>query len=127
VGGPGDDRGEVIGAPDDWDGPRFFQTEIDPHAQAATGIDIKPPRLIKQVPPQYPIGAVKARIEGVVRIEAVTDIYGRVMKINVIAGHLLLRSAAVQAVKQWVYEPYIINGLPKPVMFIVSVHFRLNK
>lgn len=126
--GPGYSGGEVDGAPDDWtESPRFFQREIDPHAQASPLIDVKQPRLIKQVPPQYPLAAIKARIQGVVRIEAVTDIYGRVTRINVVDGHPLLRSAAVQAVKQWVYEPYIINGLPKPVMFIVKVHFKLNK
>ena len=126
--GLGDDSGLVPGAPDNWkESPPFYKTEIDPHAQASPLIDIKRPRLIRQVPPQYPINAIKARIQGVVRIEAVTDIYGRVTRINVIDGHLLLRAAAVQAVKQWVYEPYIINGLPKPVMFVVSVHFRLNK
>lgn len=124
--GPGGDIGEVIGAPDDWDeSPRFFKTEINPNDRALR-LNIKQPRLIKQVPPQYPVTAVRARIEGVVRVEAVTDIYGKVTKINVLDGHPLLRSAAVQAVKQWVYEPYIINGLPKPVMFTVKVYFKLN-
>lgn len=123
--GDGFDDGEVPGATGGEDSPRFYRTTIDPQASPLT--DIKQPRLIKQVPPQYPITAVKAHIQGVVRVEAVTDIYGRVIRINVIDGHPVLRGAAVQAVKQWVYEPYIINGLPKPVMFTVKVYFKLNK
>jgi TonB family protein len=62
-----------------------------------------------------------------VKIEASTDIYGRVVNVNVLKGHPLLRKAAAHAVKQWVYEPYIINGMPKPVKFTVNIHFRLQK
>jgi TonB family protein len=88
---------------------------------------IQPPRLIKRVSPIYPIAAKKAHIEGVVCIEAVTDIYGRVLKVRVTNGHPLLRSAAVQAVKRWIYEPYILNGIPRPVSFTVNVNFKLQK
>jgi TonB family protein len=85
------------------------------------------PKLIKRVAPRYPIAPLKARIQGTVKIEASTDIYGRVANVKVIKGHPLLRDAAVHAVRQWVYEPYMINGMPKPVKFIVDIHFRLQK
>jgi len=68
-----------------------------------------------------------AHIEGSVNIEAVTDIFGKVIKARVVSGHPLLVAAAVQAVKQWVYEPYIINGVPRPVVFTASVSFRLTR
>jgi TonB family protein len=88
---------------------------------------VQPPRLIKRVAPIYPVAPIKAHIEGVVTIEAVTDIYGRVVKVRVISGHPLLRYAAVQAVEQWIYEPYILNGLPRPVTFTVNVTFKLQR
>ena len=88
---------------------------------------VQPPRLIKRVTPDYPIAPRKAHIEGVVSIEAVADIYGRVVKVRVTSGHPLLRSAAVQAVRQWIYEPYILNGIPRPVTFTVNVNFKLQR
>ncbi len=88
---------------------------------------VQPPRLMKRVAPIYPIAPIKAHIDGVVTIEAVTDIYGKVVKVKVISGHPLLRYAAVQAVEQWIYEPYIINGIPRPVTFTVVVTFKLER
>jgi TonB family protein len=88
---------------------------------------VQQPRLIKRVAPIYPVVAKKAHIEGVVSVDAVTDIYGRVVKVRVTSGHPLLRGEAVQAVKQWIYEPYILNGIPRPVSFTVNVNFKLQK
>ncbi len=84
------------------------------------------PRLIKKVTPQYPEIALKARVQGRVIIEAETDIYGRVTTVKVIAGLGLLTAAAVEAVRKWVYEPYIINGFPRPVRFTVTLEFTLK-
>jgi protein TonB len=87
---------------------------------------VQMPRLMKEVRPIYPKVALKAHIQGNVVIEAATDIYGRVIRARVIAGSPLLKQAAIDAVKQWRYEPYIINGIPKPVIFTVTVIFRLQ-
>jgi len=84
------------------------------------------PRLIKKVTPVYPEIALKARIQGKVVIEAETDIYGRVTTVKVIAGSGLLTEAAVEAIKKWVYEPYIINGFPRVVRFTVTLEFTLK-
>lgn len=88
---------------------------------------VKPPRLIKEVKPIYPSVALRARIEGKVIVEAVTDIYGRVARARVINGHPLLNNAAKEAVKKWIYQPYIIRGIPKPVVFVVTVTFSLTR
>jgi hypothetical protein len=88
---------------------------------------IQKPHLIKKIEPLYPRTAILAHIQGIVIIEAVTDIYGRVVKTNVINGHPLLKQAAVQAVMQWIYEPYMVNGVPKPVIFTVNVNFTLQR
>jgi len=85
------------------------------------------PKLLKEVPPVYPMAARRAHIEGVVVIEAVTDVYGRVKKARVVRGHPLLNRSALEAVKQWIYQPYVIAGMPKPVIFSVTVYFRLNR
>ncbi len=86
---------------------------------------VEVPKLLKKVTPQYPRSAQMAHVQGIVFLEAVTDISGRVARVRVISGNPLLRPAAVAAVKKWIYEPYIINGVPKPVIFTVRVSFSL--
>jgi len=100
---------------------------VDDESYQGQPVQVTMPRLIKQVEPVYSLIAIKAHVQGFVIIEAATDIYGRVIKTRVISGHPLLKEAAIQAVNQWRYEPYIINGIPKPVIFTVSVNFRLQK
>ncbi|MCP4220517.1 MAG: energy transducer TonB [bacterium] len=87
---------------------------------------VRRPRLIQRVAPNYPTTARRAHVQGPVIIEAVTDIYGKVVTAKAVSGHPLLKNAAIVAVKKWVYEPYIINGIPKPVVFTVSVIFKLS-
>ncbi len=84
------------------------------------------PKLIKKVEPEYPKIAFRNRIEGVVRMVVLTDIYGKVSRIRVISGHPFLRTAAKKAVRQWVYEPVIVDGYPKPVLFVVVIRFQLT-
>ncbi|MCX7974942.1 MAG: energy transducer TonB [Candidatus Aminicenantes bacterium] len=69
---------------------------------------------------------MQARIEGVVILEATTDIYGRVQNVKVIRSVPLLDQAAIDAVRQWIYEPMIINGRPRGVIFIVTITFQLR-
>ena len=87
--------------------------------------DIKNPRLIHKVEAKYPEAAIKAKVEGKVVIEATTNIEGDVVEAKVLQGHPLLRLAALEAIKQWKYEPYIAAGEKKPVQFTVMVNFRL--
>jgi TonB family protein len=89
--------------------------------------DVKPPKLIKQIPPVYPEAARKAGIEGIVILEATTDTHGRVASVKVLRSIPALDQAAMEAVKQWVYEPMIIGGKPMPVVFTVTVRFSLKE
>jgi len=89
--------------------------------------EIKPPKLIKKVEPVYPEIARQAQVEGVVILEATTDIYGRVKAVRVLRSIPLLDQAAVDAVRQWVYEPMIIDGEPRGVIFTVTVSFKLDE
>jgi protein TonB len=78
------------------------------------------------VAPIYPEIARQARVEGVVIVEATTDIYGRVISAKLLRSIPLLDQAALDAVRQWQYEPMIINGRPRPVIFTVTVRFQLK-
>jgi len=62
----------------------------------------------------------------VVIIEATTDMYGRVASVKILRSIPLLDQAAVDAVRQWVYEPMVINGKPRGVIFTVTVTFKLK-
>jgi TonB family protein len=87
---------------------------------------IKPPRLINLVDPIYPEAARKAGAEGVVILEAQTDINGRVENTKILRSIPLLDRAAMEAVRQWVYEPAIIEGKPRGIIFTVTVRFTTN-
>lgn len=116
----GGDLGGIIGGLDYGKGAGLGGTES---LRLST---VSKPKLIRRVEPNYPQVALRSRIQGTVLLEAATDIKGYVARVNVINGHPLLSPAAVEAVRKWVYEPYIINGYPKPVIFTVSVQFRLD-
>jgi protein TonB len=88
--------------------------------------EIKPPKLVRRVEPDYPVIAQEARIQGTVVLEATTDVCGRVTGVRVLRSIPLLDEAALAAVRQWVYEPLMINGRPRPVTFTVTVRFVLQ-
>lgn len=127
VGVPGGVEGGVVGGMEGGVlGSSLLGTDQDFDSHI-TPISIQQPKLIRRIEPDYPIAAIRSQIQGIVILEAVTDIYGKVVKVNIINGHALLNSAAVQAVRQWIYEPYIVCGVPKPVTFIVKINFSLRR
>lgn len=82
------------------------------------------PELVKRVDPVYPPEAVNKEIEGTVIMEVVVDTKGNVTGVRVTGGaHKILNDAAVQAVKQWKYQPCLVNGKAKPVKFTVVLDF----
>ena len=97
---------------------------VEPVVRAAG--DVKPPKLVRRIEPDYPEIARLARVEGVVILEATTDVFGRVTGVRVLRSLPLLDVAAVDAVRQWVYEPMVVNGRPRPVAFTVTVRFVLK-
>ena len=86
----------------------------------------KVPKLIKQVKPEYPQEALAGRVQAMVIVEARTDIYGRVSQARIISGHPLFNEVALAAVRQWLYEPYIVDGIPRPIYFTVTITFGLT-
>jgi protein TonB len=79
--------------------------------------------LIRQVKPQYPSIARTAHIQGNVVLEAEISKEGDVVNLHVISGPPLLQQAALEAVKQWKYRPYLLNGEPVTVETQVTVIF----
>ncbi len=88
--------------------------------------EIRPPRLIKEVPSIYPKIAKQARVEGIVVLGVRTDAKGRVTEVKVLKSIPLLDQAAADAVRQWIYEPFISEGKATPVVFSVSITFKLQ-
>jgi protein TonB len=84
------------------------------------------PKLVKKVKPEYPQEALASRVQATVIVEAVTDIYGRVGQARIISGHPIFNEAALAAVRQWLYEPYIVDGIPRPIYFTVYITFGLT-
>jgi protein TonB len=101
--------------------------DAPPPMQAVrVGGQIKEPKKLKNVPPAYPDIARQARVQGVVILECTISPQGKVTEVKVLRGIPLLDQAAVDAVKQWVYTPTLLNGVPVPVIMTVTVNFRLN-
>jgi len=84
-------------------------------------------KLLQHSEPVYPPLAVQARISGVVHLNAVIGKDGTVQKLTVASGHPLLVPAAMEAVKQWVYAPTLLNGQPVEVVTQIEVNFALDQ
>lgn len=94
--------------------------------RAGTG-GMKLPRKIKDVKPVYPAGALPTRAQGAVLIEATIGADGRVLETRLLHSvNALLDGAAVDAVRQWLYEPTVLNGMPVAVVITVVVNFALQ-
>jgi protein TonB len=82
--------------------------------------------LIHRVEPAYPPLARAARIQGDVILSAVIDANGQIQNLQLVSGHPMLVPAAISAVKQWRYKPYLLNGQPVEVETTITVIFTLS-
>ncbi len=92
-------------------------------AAVRVGGQIKPPVKIKDVTPVYPAIARSARVGGSVQIEATIGADGKVVDARVLRSVALLDQAALDAVRQWEYQPTLLNGVPVPVVITVTINF----
>ena len=83
-------------------------------------------QLISRIEPLYPIIAIQTKTEGTVRLHAIVDKDGRITSLDVLSGHPLLVKAALDAVRQWLYRPTMLNGQPVEVETSITVIFRLR-
>jgi periplasmic protein TonB len=97
-----------------------------PRAPLRVGGRIKPPRPLVQTAPVYSILAKQAMQQGIVTIDAIIDAEGNVVEMRIFSGPPLLFQAALDAVRQWKYEPTYLNDQAIPVQLIVKVTFQLQ-
>jgi len=91
------------------------------------GGNVQQAKLIRQPKPIYPPLAKQARISGVVRLNAIIGKDGTIQNLTVASGHPLLIPAALEAVKQWVYQPTLLNGEAVEVVTQIDVNFTLSQ
>jgi len=96
-----------------------------PRAPVRVGGNVREPKLVKMTKPDYPIAAVRGKVEGVVILEATVTERGTVEQVKVISGPPLLVDAAVRAVETWQYEPTLLDGVPVSVILTARVNFSL--
>jgi protein TonB len=91
------------------------------------GGNMQQAKLARKVQPVYPPEAKAARIEGIVRLEAIIGKDGSVENLVLLSGHPLLAPAAMEAVRQWQYQNTLLNGDPVEVTTEIDVNFTLAK
>lgn len=101
------------------------QAAAVPHVRVPE--DAMVPLVQDKVPPVYPEVARQARIQGTVVLQAVIGRDGLVQNLHVVSGHPMLAPAAMEAVRQWRYKPYLVNGSPVEVETMVRITFSLGQ
>jgi protein TonB len=84
-------------------------------------------RLVHRVDPVYPQVARMARVSGTVELTGVIGTDGRIRELRALSGNALLIGAAIEAVKQWIYAPPVLNGERVEVIAPITVNFRLDR
>jgi TonB family protein len=81
--------------------------------------------LIKRVNPKYPSMAIAMRQEGTVLLDATIDREGKISALHVVKGDQILARAATDAVRQWRYKPYLLDGEPVEIQTQITINFKL--
>jgi len=134
LGGSGLSGGEVVGVPGGPGGViNSVGTGVQPVMPAAPAVEhpvyvshMSEGDLVHKVLPTYPPLARSARIQGTVVLQAIISKQGTIENLRLLSGHPMLAPAAIEAVRQWRYRPYILNGDPVEVDTQVTVNFSLG-
>lgn len=126
--GVGDmDTGNNSGPDAPFDGRnRVTVVEDKPKGPVSVSTGVMQGLVIRSVVPDYPPVAKAAHVEGTVVLAATISKAGRIENLHVVSGSPMLTQAAVDAVAQWVYRPYLLNGQPVEVETSVNVVFKLE-
>jgi protein TonB len=100
--------------------------EAAPIPRVNLGGVVKMARLVRRVEPAYPPQARQTGISGTVELTGVIAVDGHIRELQVVNGHPLLARAALEAVRQWVYEPTLLNGKTVEVIVPITVNFVLK-
>jgi TonB family protein len=106
--------------------PESYKRVVEQLNPVQIGGEIKAPKKLHDVRPAYPPMAQSERVQGVVIVEAVLDATGRVADVRVLRSIPLLDEAALEAVRQWQFEPPLVDGQPRAVMMTATVNFKLQ-
>ncbi|MGB7863478.1 MAG: energy transducer TonB, partial [Candidatus Sulfotelmatobacter sp.] len=104
--------------------PQAAGTQLGQRVRVSAGVSEG--LIVSKVPPIYPERARQARITGTVVLKALINQAGDVESLSLISGHPLLAPAAMDAVKQWKYRPYLLNGKAVNVETQITVNFALS-
>ncbi len=115
-------------------GPANLPKELIGDGHAKTDVKFDGPKritsqlsegqLVNRVEPVYPHIAAISGIQGQVKLHAIIGRDGRIQSLNVISGHPLLAHAALEAVEQWRYRPYVLNGEAVEVETLITINFK---
>jgi protein TonB len=110
-----------------WKGqPHVVVAQQKPRAPTPVSSGVMDGKLIVKIAPSYPLLGREMHIEGTVILQATISRGGTIANLRVVRGPVLLEQAALDAVKQWRYQPYLLNGEPVEVETTVNVVFKLN-
>jgi len=107
--------------------PRVTDAPTIPAKPIAIGGDVQAAKLVKKVIPAYPPLARQARVSGTVQLIGVIAKDGTIQQLQVVSGHPLLVKAALDAVRQWIYRPTLLNGQAVEVIAPIDVIFTLGQ
>ena len=98
-----------------------------PPSRIRVGGAVQQPKLVTQVRPMYPPEAKQGHIQGVVKLNAIIAKDGTIQSLEVISGEPVLVQSALDAVRQWVYQPTLLNGQPVEVQTEIDVNYTLSQ
>jgi protein TonB len=107
--------------------PRVVEPVAPPSKPQAVGGDVQAAKLVKKVIPVYPPLARQARVSGTVQLIGVIAKDGTIQQLQVVSGHPLLVKSALDAVRQWIYRPTLLNGQAVEVIAPIDVIFTLGQ
>ena len=101
--------------------------DLQQEGPVKVGGNVKEPRLVTRVMPEYPLVAKQAGISGDVVVKTTIDDKGSVVNMQIVSGPALLRGAALAALRRWKYEPSTLNGQPISIQMLVTLKFSGNR
>ena len=107
--------------------PQFAPAPATAPGQIRVGGGAMAEKLVHKTTPVYPPLAKQARIQGVVRFHAVIGRDGSIVNLTLVSGHPLMVPSATEAVRQWRYQPTLLNGQPVEVVTQIDVNFTLTE
>ena len=108
------------------DGIACFAQEPTVHAPVRISSGVMAGNLLTKVVPVFPEEAKRQRVSGMVVLTAIIGTDGLVKHLRVVSGPKLLQGSYLDAVRQWTYKPYLLNGVPVEVETTIALHINMG-